>query len=52
MPANGLDVLQAMFAGEWACSEAEAAQVAAQVRIILLRDDGLAYTSAVRVRLG
>jgi diadenosine tetraphosphate (Ap4A) HIT family hydrolase len=37
VPADGLEVLQQMFEGRWACSEAEAAKVAARVRPILRR---------------
>jgi hypothetical protein len=35
MPADGLEVLQQMFEGRWACSEAAAAEVADRVRRIL-----------------
>ena len=35
VPADGLEVLQQMFEGRWACSEPEAAEVAARVRTVL-----------------
>jgi diadenosine tetraphosphate (Ap4A) HIT family hydrolase len=37
MPAAGLEVLQQMFEGRWACRVAEAAEVAARVRPIFQR---------------
>lgn len=37
MPADGLEVLQQMFEGRWACRVTEAAEVAALVRPIFQR---------------